>query len=293
MVGDTGEQSSSKCQPPLKWPGGKRWLARQLAPLLSGETNGTYYEPFFGAGAMFLKVGPKDAVVCDINEGLVNCLRVIRDSPESLLDTVWRWSNTRECYDMVRRCRPRTALTRAARFLYLNRTCWGGIYRVNRKGEFNVPFGNSGRPICRKAAVLKFSQALQTVKLYAADFASVIDIAKSGDTVYCDPPYTCKRANGTFIRYNDRLFAWRDQERLAECLRQAVGRGVFVAVSNAWHPAILSLYQGWFAAKVTRQSLVARDVLNRQRTCEALIVSRPPVDWGSHFAESPLNRISQ
>jgi len=290
-MAEEGTTKDRRRQSPIKWPGGKRWLAGQVAPILRRETRGMYYEPFCGAGSMFLEVGPAGAVLADINDELVNCLCVIKEKPEALLRSIWRWTNTKECYERVRKQRPRKAVTRAARFLYLIRTAWGGVYRLNQHGEFNVPFGNSGRTLCRKEPVMELSKALQVAALHRGDFSTQVDMAGAGDVIYCDPPYVTQRGNGTFVRYNERLFAWRDQERLASGLKRASERGAFIVLSNAWHSEILALYRGWYAAKVERHSAIARDVLSRRKTCEAVIVNRTVDEWECHVRGTRLHLL--
>ncbi len=149
-------------RPFLKWPGGKRWLAPWLAEIIRPELGGSYYEPFLGGGAVFLQLSPATAVLSDLNEDLITTLDTIRNYPERVVHAAWRFTNTKTCYERVRKMGPRTDIGAAARFLYLNRTCWGGIYRLNRKGEFNTPFGNSGRAICRKARRSRRKRQVQT-----------------------------------------------------------------------------------------------------------------------------------
>lgn len=262
--------------PLLKWPGGKRWLAPVIVPALRGELRGKYYEPFIGGGAVFLSLNPGSAVLSDTNQELITCLRVVRKSPDKVVRAVWRLSNSRECYYRVRRSVPRHEVTQAARFVYLNRTCWGGIYRLNRSGEFNVPFGDSGRTICCAESVLGMAARLKNVTLATSDFEAMIDKANKGDVVYCDPPYTVKGENNGFVRYNESIFRWSDQERLMTACSKARRRGVFVVVSGLCHPNVRELYRGWWSLKIPRYSLVSRDVESRKSVNEIVFFSRWP-----------------
>ena len=232
---------------------------------------------------MFAALHPRKAVLSDINDDLISTLVVMRDAPDELQRRVWRWSNSRDCYERVRRSRPQSALGRAARFLFLNRTCWGGLYRSNRLGEFNVPFGNSKRVICRRDQLTRFSTLLCTAELQTSDFEHQIGAARAGDVVYADPPYTTKGVNNGFIRYNEKLFSWDDQVRLARACKRAARRGVFVVVSSLWHEALLELYRGWWAAPLERNVCISRSVAARGLTIEAIIFSRRPF----MFAETP------
>lgn len=265
-----------KCEPFLKWPGGKRWLAPILADILKNELSGCYYEPFLGAGAVFLHLQPTCAVLSDRNKDLVEFLCTVREYPDEVVRAVWRWSNTADCYYHVRSCRPRTEIGRAARFLYLNRTCWGGIYRTNKEGHFNVPFGDSGRGLCRLIHVCLVAAALSSATLLEEDFESILDGSIKGDVVYADPPYTAKGEDNGFLRYNERLFSWSDQERLAATCKRARRRGVFVAVSGLSHPELMALYKGWWVLKLMRHSLVSRIPTSRKKVSEVVLFSRRP-----------------
>ena len=271
--------ASAKIKPLLKWPGGKRWLAPELAPILGEECRGRYFEPFLGGGAVFLALQPESAVLSDNNAELIESLSVLRSAPGGILDRLWRLSNSEECYYRVRASRPTTRVGAAARFIYLNRTCWGGIYRLNQRGEFNVPFGNSGRIICRKRDLEDNARGLSRAKLLCRDFEVSMRQARSGDVVYADPPYTTRGQNNGFLRYNEKLFAWKDQKRLADAAHQAARRGAFVAISGIWHKDVLGLYPGWWRIRLDRPSNVSGDPSYRGMAQEVVLFSRAP--WGT------------
>lgn len=268
----TGEPQT----PFLKWPGGKRWLAGRVAPILKAELQCRYFEPFLGAGAMYLAVRPDSAMLGDSNRDLIEFWSTIREWPNEVVQSVWRFTNTRECYYQVRSSRPTSAIGRAARFLFLNRTCWGGVYRLNQEGHFNVPFGGSERTICRRSDVIAVAEAMQGSQLAAGDFATTMRVAGRGDVVYCDPPYTTKGAGNGFVRYNESLFSWSDQLRLATTAKSARRRGAFVAVSGLDHSEILELYTGWWVARFSRHSLIGRDIASRRKISEVVVFSRKP-----------------
>lgn len=286
--------NSANCVLPLfKWPGGKRWLAPALSHILSLEVTGTYYEPFLGAGAVFLHLRPKKAILGDINSELIECVRIVRKRPAEVCKLLSEWKNTKACYYRIRRMDASLdPVMRAARFLYLMRTGWGGIYRLNRQGMFNVPYGRSGRSIesCDDFAVR--ASAFVKAKLVCEDFATLIAQTSKGDVVYADPPYTTLGANNGFVRYNEKLFAWADQERLATVSRAAAHRGVFVAVSGFWHQSILNLYPNWWAIKVSRYSTVSRTSAHRNQVEEVLLFSRRPKQTAfqefAHILDTPF-----
>lgn len=225
---------------------------------------------------MYLAVKPKKAVLSDSNKGLIDFLRIVRKQPEAVVRSVWRFSNDCDCYYRVRDSHPRSEVGAAAKFLFLNRTCWGGIYRLNRRGEFNVPFGNSGRPICKLSNVVTASKAFNAARLACSDFEAVTEMAGLGDVVYADPPYTTRGAGNGFVRYNERIFQWKDQLRLASAAKLAAERGAFVAVSGLNHFEFLDLYSGWWRAIFPRSSTVGREVTSRVTIKEAVVFSRFP-----------------
>ncbi len=225
---------------------------------------------------MFLRLAPVKAFLSDTNLELVDFFQCIREFPEAVVRATWRFSNTASSFYRVRSMQPRSCIQAAARFLYLNRTCWGGLFRTNRKGQFNVPFGNSGRTICRRDQVLACSRVLRTAKIEGLDFEDAMDMASHGDVVYADPPYTTKGQNNGFLRYNECLFSWQDQVRLAKASRRAARRRAFVAVSGLLHDELLTLYRGWWAWSLDRTSLISRDVTSRRPVTEVVLFSRRP-----------------
>jgi DNA adenine methylase len=269
--------SKARISPLFKWPGGKRWLVAILKFIINKELKGTYYEPFLGAGAVFLHVHPKKAFLSDINNQLINCLQTVLSKPDEIACQLHDWKNTKACYYKVRnKVDLSDPIYMAVRFLYLMQTCWGGVYRINRKGHFNVPYGKSKRPVRPPNDILKIASVFSKAKLKCLDFETAVRNAKKGDVVYADPPYTTLGANNGFVRYNERLFAWADQERLARVARSAKRRGVFVAVSGFWHQSILNLYPGWWAIKLSRFSSISRTSKQRRNIEEILLLSRKP-----------------
>jgi len=273
---DTQNGRQRVAAPFLKWPGGKRWLAPFMTRLIEPHLRGRYIEPFLGGGAIFLAMSPCKARLSDVNDQLISCYEVVRDDPERLIQAVWRFSNSRACYYRVRASAPRGKIGAAARFIYLNRTCWGGIYRVNRRAEFNTPFGDSGRVICSGGNLRKCAGALKTAVLRSGDFEEAVEEASAGDVVYADPPYVTRQGVERFLRYNDAVFRWQDQKRLAESAQGAAGRGALVVVSAPADWQIAGLYRGWWCLEVTRQCSVARSVRDRKPVRELLLFSHKP-----------------
>ena len=234
-----------------------------------------YLEPFLGGGAVFFHLRPERAMLSDLNEALIATYQALRDEPSE----VWRHlkrhqrQHGEEYYYLVRSQRPRTSARRAARFIYLNRTCFNGLYRVNLDGVFNVPKGTRNSVILPTDDFDSVSEILQSASLIPQGFSESISQAAKGDFLYVDPPYTVLHNNNNFLRYNERIFSWSDQRRLAECLTQAAKRGACILMSNADHGSIRDLYRDriWQCLPVSRLSLLASSVSNRRATTELVI----------------------
>lgn len=261
-------------KPLLRWAGGKSWLVKRLRTLLPSNI-GTYYEPFLGGGSLFFNLLPENAVLADVNERLVETYEIIRDHPSELSYVLQNWPNSEATFYFIRNREFPTTVYRAAQFIYLNRTCWNGLYRVSRAGKFNVPFGYHGRQVFDTIHLKEVSSALQSSRLVTGDFASTVSEAKQGDFIYFDPPYTTSHSKNGFLQYNKNLFSWEDQKRLGRVATELAERGCHVVVSNASYEPILALYPGFYHNTVSRSSVLAADPKYRHRTSEFLISSMP------------------
>ncbi len=260
-------------RPLLKWPGGKRFLPSRLLPLLPSSFN-SYYEPFLGSAALFFALRPARAYLSDTNEDLVNFYKVVRDRPSELIKYLSRLKNSRDDYYRLRESRPRSHAGRAARLMYLTNLSFNGIYRVNRAGEFNVPYGNRPHlPVLDSERLLAGSRVLGVSDINCLDFATALDQAKAQDLVYLDPPYTVAHGNNGFLRYNDRIFSWDDQGRLAHIAHELKQRSCFVLMTNADHPSIRKLYKGFSHLAVTRSSCMAASADRRGKVTELVITN--------------------
>jgi DNA adenine methylase len=260
--------------PFLKWPGGKRWAGHRITDLIRERLTGTYYEPFLGGGAVFFELRPPRAVLSDINPELVNTYRLVRDSVEEIISRLKKLPVNKQTYNRLREVEPDEPILRAVRFLYLNRTAFGGIYRLNLNGKFNVPYGGGERTpavLWERTLLKNASEALASAELRETDFELVIDLAKKGDVVYCDPTYTVAHDCNGFVRYNERNFSWADQIRLADAARRARQRGAVVIISNANHRTIRRLYPEASFNVLQRLSLVSPDVTKRRSVQELLV----------------------
>ncbi|WP_417317444.1 DNA adenine methylase [Emcibacter sp.] len=230
--------------PFLKWAGGKRWLIERHHDLLDVEFN-RFIEPFLGSGAVFFHLKPHTAILNDSNAELINTYQVIKDNWQALecaLDVHHR-EHSKNYYYQIRCSTPIDPIEQAAKFIYLNRTCWNGLYRVNLKGQFNVPIGTKKNVVLDTDDFETISSLLQSTDLISGDFEVAIDQAGSGDFLFVDPPYTVKHNLNGFIKYNETLFSWDDQIRLRDAVAGAVERGAKVLLTNAYHESVMELYR--------------------------------------------------
>jgi DNA adenine methylase len=223
---------------------------------------------------MFFALRPDRATISDVNIDLMNTYRALKRDPELLIQTLLSYEHSRAFYDMVRQKAPPSANGQAARLIYLNKTAFNGLYRVNRSGEFNVPFGRYRNPgICQPDRIREASHALRRARILHGDFAEAVAPARSDDLVYMDPPYITGHTNNGFVKYNAPLFSWHDQIRLSTTARSLFDRGVHVIVSNADHGSIRALYFDFFVYRMRRRILVGVQGSRRLAT-ELLISSR-------------------
>jgi len=261
--------------PFLKWAGGKRWLVSSHSHLLPKRFN-TYVEPFLGSGAVYFHLTPQEAVLSDINKDLISTYQAIKEDWHSVFKNLklYNRSHSESFYYEMRDKALRSKYTKAARFIYLNRTCWNGLYRVNMNGEFNVPIGTKQNAVLDTDDFSLISSALKGAKIKACDYQKTINAAQKGDFLFADPPYTVKHNLNGFIKYNDKIFSWQDQIRLRDCIENAVSRGVKVLVTNANHRSVRDLYRGiGKMIRVERMSVISGDANARGKFSELVIKS--------------------
>lgn len=261
----------------LKWPGGKRWIAdviKNIAP----QQYLNYYEPFLGGGAIFFSLTPPQGIISDINQELINLYIAMRDHPLLLKEymQLHQELHNREYYYRIRAKQYVDSVEQAARFLYLNRTCYNGMYRVNKKGEFNVPIGTKTDCVYDIERFEEYSLVLKNIEISNNDFAVTLQKASNNDLIFADPPYvSAQKNNKHFLKYNDRLFTWDDQIRLHNELVKAKMRGASIILTNADCQEIQDLYtsSGFHIKKVVRTSNIASKAENRSIVSELLITS--------------------
>lgn len=261
----------------LKWAGGKRWLAEALVESLGTEPfNSGLCEPFAGGAALSFAAGASRVHLGDTNFDLIETYEAIKSDPDVLAESLAELTIDRETYLTVRSQQPKSRHERAVRTIYLNRTAFNGLWRVNMQGRFNVPFGCKPETRLPDASELKAtSKVLKRARLDHADFHTVATQTSAG-IIYFDPPYTVSHNTNGFVRYNERIFSWADQIRLARLCAARATEGRTVVVSNADHRDLRALYRdGPFKLyRVSRPSNLAANADLRGHASELLVVSR-------------------
>jgi DNA adenine methylase len=263
-------------RPFLKWAGGKSRLLLQYQPYLP-ENIATYYEPFLGGGALFFHLQPKQAILSDINPELVNVYTCVRDQVEAVIQRLVYHAahHSPEHYYQVRATVPRDGVQQAARLIYLNKTCFNGLYRVNAQGQFNVPIGRYKNPkICNPDLLRAAAKALARTTILERNFSHILTQADcAGDFVYLDPPYHPLSATSKFTNYSHQAFDAAQQIQLRDVFAQLAARGVRVMQSNSDCPFIRDLYQGFTIHSITAARAINANPQKRGKITEVLILS--------------------
>ncbi len=264
--------------PFLKWAGGKAQLLKQLSPFFPKEFE-TYFEPFLGGGAVFFHLRPEKAILSDTNPELVNVFQVVRDDAEALvaaLDRHHPHRNSEAYFYRVRKQVPSelTTVERAARTIFLNKTCYNGLWRVNAKGEFNVPFGKYKNPTLYKTENLQETCALLQGKIVTVgDYRDICEYPRTNDFVYLDPPYQPLSATSSFTGYTMESFNESDQKELASVFRKLDQRGCKVMLSNSATDSVKNLYQGYRIGRVKAKRAINSQASGRGAIDELLIMN--------------------
>ncbi len=271
----TETETDKHALPFLKWAGGKRWFVNRHLDLVTPSFK-RYLEPFLGSGAVFFGLKPSRALLGDLNPELIATFSAIKENWKPVRTLLRRYHrlHSKRFYYRMRDSHPRSATARAARFIYLNRTCWNGLYRVNIRGQFNVPKGTKKNVLFDTDNFGRTSLVLKRASLVVSDFETVIRQARRGDLIFADPPYVTSHSNNGFLKYNERLFSWDDQVRLSRCLHEAKEKGVHVVSTNADTPAIRNLYRKDFTIRsLVRSSVIAAGPDKRGTRRELVVTS--------------------
>ena len=260
----------------LKWAGGKRWFVNHENQRFPKEYN-KYIEPFLGGGAVFFFLNPDEAILSDINEELINTYIAVRDDVESVYRNlrIHARNHCKDYYYKIRDRSPRTSSTAAARMIYLNKSCFNGIYRVNKQGKYNVPYGTKDELNFDHDSLVNTSKVLKKAQILCQDFENTIDMAQEGDFIFCDPPYAVMNEDNRFVGYNADVFSWRDQIRLANALERAKDRRVKIIMTNVEHKDVRKLYENMkgFSLDIVQRRCFISGTVEGRKAYQELIVS--------------------
>lgn len=256
-------------KPFIKWAGGKSQLADEILRYVRGRK---YIEPFVGGGAVYSRLRPENAILSDVNEDLISAYEAIKKSPEELMRAIDTLSFGKNEFYEIRARRPTGFIARGARLVYLNKSCFNGLWRVNSKGEFNVPFGQKkNRPaMYDRENILAWHEALQGTTISVADFADTMLVADSDTTIYCDPPYVPETPT-SFVNYST-SWAHDDHQRLIDAARAAHEKGAVVIISNSM--AAAPLYTGFDIVEVETRRRISKNAAGRGTVKEIIAILR-------------------
>ena len=271
------EKLKDETYPIVKWVGGKRQLMFELLKNMPKDYN-RYFEPFIGGGALFFELQPNNAYISDTNEELINLYQVVRDNVDVLIKDLKKHKITKEYFieirniDRTQEYQNWSDIQKASRFIYLNRTCFNGLYRVNSKGEFNVPFGNYKNPrIVDENNLLNCSKLLKNTEIKCADFSKILSKVKKNDFVYLDPPYVPLNETSSFTSYTKDGFDLDMQFKLQDVCDELDSMGVKFLLSNSDTKLINELYENYKIKKVFATRAINVNPDGRGKITEVLV----------------------
>ena len=271
---DTSTQTRAK--PFLKWVGGKTQLLPQIFELFPKNFN-RYHEPFVGGGAVFFNLQPNKAILSDVNPDLIQAYQMIRDDVDSVIAELKQHRAEEAYYYSVRETdvAELSAAEAAARIIFLNKTCFNGLYRVNRRGKFNVPFGKYANPtICNEKNLRAVSDALQGVDIRLQSVFELDTRVKKNDLVYFDPPYVPVSPTASFTSYTKQGFGEHQQRELAELFGRLVSKGAHCFLSNSDTPLVRELYKDFNIKKVYARRAINSRADRRGPVGEVIVCSK-------------------
>lgn len=260
------DREKKKAKPFLKWAGGKRQLVDKLSERIPNEIKGTYYEPFLGGGALYFHLLPSNAKLSDLNAELINTYQVVRDHVEKLIEHLEVHENTEEYYYKIRAFNPDSLnkIERASRTIYLNKACFNGLFRVNQKGIFNVPYGKKKGELTFDAVNLRLaSEALANADIFVQDYKESLKEVKKNDFVYLDPPYYPVGGFADFQRYTKECFSETDHNDLFDVFDLLSNRKVSVIQSNSNSDYIKNKYKKYEIEIIDARRLISSKAESR------------------------------
>ena len=271
------EQLKNEIYPIVKWVGGKRQLMFELLKNMPKSYN-RYFEPFIGGGALFFELQPENAYISDMNEELINLYSVVRDNVYELIEDLGKHEVSKEYFleirniDRTEKYAKLSSIERASRFIYLNRTCFNGMYRVNSQGQFNVPFGHYKNPrIIDESNLLNCSKLLNKTAIKCADFSEILTKVQKDDFVYFDPPYVPLNETSSFTSYTKDGFDIDMQFKLRDVCDELDSMGVKFMLSNSDTKLVNELYANYEIKKVFASRQINANADGRGKITEVLV----------------------
>ena len=266
-------------RPVMKWAGGKRQLLSQLDPFIPSRFN-KYIEPFVGGGALFFYLLPERAILMDINPDLINIYKVIKQDVDGLIISLKQHKNDEEYYYKIRdidlnkeEFKKWSDVEKASRNIYMNHTCFNGLYRVNSEGHFNVPFGDYKNPVlCDEENLRAVNKALKNTDLYVSSFEKCLEYAAKDDFIYLDPPYVPLSETASFTSYTKENFEPDDQRKVLEIFKQLDKKQCKILLSNSYCDFILDLYKDFKIETIMANRAINSDGSKRGKIKEVLII---------------------
>ena len=265
-----GIMVTEMAKPFLRWAGGKSWFIKHLPQIIQEQKYVNYYEPFLGGGAVFFSLGPNvKAKLSDINAELINTYIQVRDNVDDVIDVLRTFENTADFYYEIRNKNFENLIEKAAQFIYLNQTSFNGLYRVNLRGQYNVPYGYRTKAFLEEDKLKMASRALSNSEIRVSDFWDTLSEVVPGDLFFLDPPYTTSHNNNGFVKYNQKMFSLDDQYRLSRSIDQLKEKGAYYILTNAAHSVIRDIFdKGDKIYELNRASLIGGDNASRGRIQE-------------------------
>lgn len=271
------EKLKEETYPIVKWVGGKRQLMFELLKNMPKSYN-RYFEPFIGGGALFFELQPQNGYISDMNEELINLYSVVRDDVYELIDDLNKHKVSKEYFlkirnlDRTEKYNKLSDIQKASRFIYLNRTCFNGLYRVNSQGQFNVPFGNYKNPkIVDAENLINCSKLLKNTEICCADFSGILNKVQKGDFVYFDPPYVPLNETSSFTSYTKDGFDIDMQFKLRDVCDELDNKGVMFMLSNSDTKLVNELYSNYEIKKVFASRAINANGNGRGKITEVLV----------------------
>ena len=271
------EKLKEQTYPIVKWVGGKRQLMFELLKNMPKSYN-RYFEPFIGGGALFFELQPQNGYISDMNEELINLYSVVRDDVYNLIDDLNKHKVSKEYFlkirnlDRTEKYNKLSDIQKASRFIYLNRTCFNGLYRVNSQGQFNVPFGNYKNPkIVDAENLINCSKLLKNTEICCADFSGILNKVQKGDFVYFDPPYVPLNETSSFTSYTKDGFDIDMQFKLRDVCDELDNKGVMFMLSNSDTKLVNELYSNYEIKKVFASRAINANGNGRGKITEVLV----------------------